>query len=194
MSRSRSPILFARTIQMSTVVLMSSLSVITMLVSLRETVAPVGCKWTAHGVGWRVMVIMKLLLTIIINYGDINCASTSQNHVQRVCWLYHQLECLISFHEIISHNVYGCHTDSLALYSCGRNHHLRHCQREVSCTKETHSGSSHSKMGEKRFTLCDEWVKCCNFFMRGKRAVYHYSLCLLQANKTTKPTTSDKIW
>ena len=99
---------------------------------------------------------MKLVLTIIINYGDINCASTSYNHVKRVCWLYHQLERLPPLHEVISHNDYGWHTDILVLCSCGWNYHLRHCQGEVSCTEETHFGLSHSKMGEKGFRLCDE--------------------------------------
>ena len=140
-SRCRPPIAFARTTQMSTVVLLLSPSWTTMLVSLRETVAPamsVGYK-TIHkqktrlGKKKKKNCGMKLVLTIIINYGDSNCASTSQNHVQRVCWSYHQLECLIPLHEIISHNVYGCHTDSLALYSCGRNHHLHFQQHEVCC-------------------------------------------------------------
>ena len=77
---------------------------------------------------------MKLVLTIIINYGDSNCASISYNHVQRVCWLYHQLECLIPLHNGISEDVYGSHTDTLALYSCGWNHHFPLKQHEVHCT------------------------------------------------------------
>ena len=127
-SRCRPPISFARTMQMSTVVFLSVPSTVSMLVSLRETVAPVCCKWRVHDhaviqVGQQNRG-MKLVLTIIINYGDSNCASTSQNHVQRVCWLYHQLEYLILLHNGISQDGYGCDTDTLSLCSCGWNHHF----------------------------------------------------------------------
>ena len=76
---------------------------------------------------------MTPVLTIIINYGDSSCVSTWGDHVQRVCWLYHQLECLIPLHNGVSEDGYGCHTDTLALYSCGRNYHLHFQQHEVCC-------------------------------------------------------------
>ena len=77
---------------------------------------------------------MTPVLTIIINYGDSSCVSTWGDHVQRVCWLYHQLECLIPLHNGISEDGYGCHTDTLALCGCGRNHHFTCKQCEVCWT------------------------------------------------------------
>ena len=67
---------------------------------------------------------MTLVLTIIINYGHGSCASACGDHVQRVCWSYHYNQCLIFLHNVITQDRYGSHTDTLALYSCGRNYHL----------------------------------------------------------------------
>ena len=64
------------------------------------------------------------MLTIIINYGHSSCVSAWGNHVQRVGCLYDYTECLIFLHNVISQDGYGSHTDTLALYSCGWNHHF----------------------------------------------------------------------
>ena len=64
------------------------------------------------------------MLTIIINYNDSSCVSAHGDHVQRVCWLYHQLECFVPLHNVISQDGHVCHTDNLALYSCVRNYHF----------------------------------------------------------------------